>query len=45
VTVLSPWGEQRRVPIRAGVSGSGYVEVDPVDGGVLNPNDQVVVGQ
>jgi hypothetical protein len=45
VTVLDPAGGQRRVPVRAGVSGGGYVEVNPVGDGALNPADRVVVGQ
>jgi hypothetical protein len=44
VTVLSS-GTRHRVPVRAGVSGSGYVEVDPVDGGTLVSGDRVVIGQ
>ncbi|MGW2255432.1 peptidoglycan-binding protein [Kitasatospora sp. NPDC001660] len=45
VTVLSADRSQRRVPVTAGVDSAGLVEVTPVDGAVLNPGDNVVVGQ
>jgi multidrug efflux pump subunit AcrA (membrane-fusion protein) len=45
VTVLDAGGARRRVPVRAGVSGSGYVEISPVNGGVLAAGNRVVVGQ
>ena len=35
----------RRVPVQAGVSGDGFVEVTPVDGAALAEGDMVVVGQ
>ncbi|WP_406284376.1 peptidoglycan-binding protein [Embleya sp. NBC_00896] len=44
VTVLDQGGAQRRVEIRPGTSGDGYVEVAPVGGGALDAADRVVVG-
>ncbi|MFI6982524.1 peptidoglycan-binding protein [Embleya sp. NPDC050154] len=43
VTVLESSGARRRVEIRAGTSGDGYVEVAPM-AGALSPGDRVVVG-
>ncbi|MBF9128850.1 peptidoglycan-binding protein [Plantactinospora sp. S1510] len=42
VSVLSGSGAARRIEVRAGVSGDGFVEVAPVDG-VLRDGDRVVV--
>lgn len=43
VTVLESSGTRRRVEIRAGTSGDGYVEVAP-KAGALAPGDRVLVG-
>lgn len=43
LTVLESGGTRRRVEIRAGTSGDGYVEVAPM-AGALAPGDRVVVG-
>lgn len=40
---VGPDGDQERVAVSPGVSGDGYVAVDPIDG-VLRSGDQVVVG-
>ncbi|WP_063744806.1 peptidoglycan-binding protein [Embleya scabrispora] len=44
VTVLEPGGVQRRVEVRPGTSGDGYVEVAPTGAGALAAGDRVVVG-
>jgi peptidoglycan hydrolase-like protein with peptidoglycan-binding domain len=44
VTVADGDGAQRRVEVRAGISGDGYVEVRPVYGR-LEPGDEVVLGR
>ncbi|WP_230396291.1 peptidoglycan-binding protein [Streptomyces blattellae] len=44
VTVVSADGTQRRVQVRAGTQGDGYVEVVPVGTGRLAPRDLVVTG-
>ncbi|MFI6522905.1 peptidoglycan-binding protein [Spirillospora sp. NPDC050679] len=36
-------GAVTRVPVEAGMSGDGFVEVSPVDAGALGPGDRVVV--
>lgn len=45
VTRVDPDGTHRRVSVRAGVSGGGYVQVDPADAAALKASDRVVVGQ
>ncbi|WP_327289085.1 peptidoglycan-binding protein [Streptomyces sp. NBC_01198] len=45
VTVVAPSGVQHVVPVRAGVSADGMVEVTPLDGGRLAAGEKVVVGQ
>ncbi|MEE1927531.1 peptidoglycan-binding protein [Streptomyces sp. TRM 70351] len=44
VTVREAGGRQRRVEVRPGISGDGYVEVTPVGDGELRADDQVIVG-
>ncbi|WP_282701118.1 peptidoglycan-binding protein [Streptomyces sp. CC219B] len=44
VTVVAAGGTQRRVPVRAGTQGDGYVEVVPVGGGRLESGALVVTG-
>ncbi|MQY05316.1 hypothetical protein ACRB68_33890 [Actinomadura sp. RB68] len=44
VTVLTGKGERRRVPVIAGMSADGFVEVRP-QGGQLHEGDKVVVGR
>lgn len=44
VTVVEPDGAKRRIEVRAGLTGDGYVEVAPVAGGRLRAGDRVVVG-
>jgi Tfp pilus assembly protein PilX len=44
VTVVAADGTQRRVQVRAGTQGDGYVEVVPVGGGRLAPGALVVTG-
>ncbi|MEU9166844.1 peptidoglycan-binding protein [Streptomyces sp. NPDC048420] len=44
VTVVAADGTQRRVQVRAGTQGDGYVEVVPVAGGRLDPGALVVTG-
>ncbi|HET9381912.1 MAG TPA: peptidoglycan-binding protein [Streptomyces sp.] len=44
VTVFAADGTRRRVPVRAGTQGDGYVEVIPVGGGRLVPGSLVVTG-
>jgi hypothetical protein len=44
VTVLETGGAQRRVEVRPGTSGDGFVEVAPMGGGALTEGDRVVVG-
>jgi hypothetical protein len=44
VTVIAPSGERRRVPVTAGMSADGYVEVEPTDGR-LQEGENVVVGR
>ncbi len=44
VSVVSANGSATRVEVRVGVSGDGYVEVEPISG-ALSENDQVVVGK
>jgi hypothetical protein len=36
-------GKQRRVPVTAGISENGYVQVTPVTSGALAAGDPVVV--
>jgi peptidoglycan hydrolase-like protein with peptidoglycan-binding domain len=43
VTVVRPDGVRRRVEVRPGATGDGYVQVSPT-GGALRPGDQVLVG-
>jgi HlyD family secretion protein len=43
VTVVEPHGTRRRVEVRPGATGDGYVQVSPT-GGALRPGDQVLVG-
>jgi multidrug efflux pump subunit AcrA (membrane-fusion protein) len=43
VTVVVADGSRRRVEVRPGASGDGYVQVTPI-GAALRPGDQVVVG-
>jgi hypothetical protein len=33
------------VPIKAGLSADGFVAIEPVTAGALNPGDKVVVGR
>ncbi|MFJ9089404.1 peptidoglycan-binding protein [Streptomyces sp. NPDC102384] len=44
VTVVTSGGKQRRVAVRTGTDGDGYVEVRAVDGAALGEGDQVVTG-
>lgn len=44
VTVLLAGGVRRRVEVRPGISGDGYVEVTPTGHDVLAPGDKVIVG-
>ncbi|MHA5047930.1 peptidoglycan-binding protein [Streptomyces sp. SD15] len=44
VTVLEASGDRRRVKVRAGLSGDGYVEVTPAADGALAKSDKVIVG-
>ncbi|MGY0487263.1 peptidoglycan-binding protein [Streptomyces sp. WG-D5] len=44
VTVVTSSGKQRRVAVRTGTNGDGYVEVRPVDGAALAEGDEVVTG-
>ncbi|MYW06503.1 peptidoglycan-binding protein [Streptomyces sp. SID3343] len=44
VTVVDSAGVRRRVEVRPGTSGDGYVEVAPVGGAALADGDRVVVG-
>ncbi|WP_277439555.1 peptidoglycan-binding protein [Streptomyces sp. SPB162] len=44
VTVVAGAGAQRRVEVRPGTTGDGFVEVVPVGGGVLAEGDRVVTG-
>ncbi|MEV0189830.1 peptidoglycan-binding domain-containing protein [Kitasatospora purpeofusca] len=44
VTVLGADGRLRRVGVRPGASGGGYVAVSPEDGAVLAAGDKVLVG-
>ncbi|AUY52488.1 hypothetical protein C2142_30255 [Streptomyces sp. CB01881] len=44
VSVLGSDGSTRRVPVRPGISGSGFIAVTPETGAKLNPGDKVVVG-
>ena len=44
VTVVTKGGAQRRVEVRPGTTGDGFVEVVPVGGGVLAEGDRVVTG-
>ncbi|WP_330240029.1 peptidoglycan-binding domain-containing protein [Streptomyces sp. NBC_00525] len=44
VTVLLADGGRRRIEVRPGISGDGYVEVTPVGGTGLAPGDKVIVG-
>lgn len=45
VTKLLPDGREERVPVTAGVSGDGFVEVTPEQSGQLGEGDRVVVGR
>jgi peptidoglycan hydrolase-like protein with peptidoglycan-binding domain len=45
VTVQDADGRQRRVPVRPGVSGDGFVAVTPTGNAALAAGDRVVVGQ
>lgn len=44
VTVVEPDGAKRRVEVRPGTTGDGYVQVTPVGGGRLGPGDRVMIG-
>lgn len=44
VTVLEEGGERRRVEIRAGTAGDGFVAVTPVADGALAGGDRVITG-
>jgi hypothetical protein len=44
VSVLENNGRVRRVEVRPGMSGDGYAEVTPLDGGSLTAGDKVIVG-
>ncbi|MDH6711076.1 peptidoglycan hydrolase-like protein with peptidoglycan-binding domain [Kitasatospora sp. MAA19] len=44
VSVIGPGGNTRRVPVRPGPSGGGFVAVTPEAGAALAPGDKVVVG-
>ncbi|MFG2880469.1 peptidoglycan-binding protein [Streptomyces sp. NPDC048337] len=44
VTAVSADGTQRRIPVRTGTSGDGYVAVVPLRGGELAPGARVVIG-
>ncbi|MEU3460949.1 peptidoglycan-binding protein [Streptomyces sp. NPDC006733] len=44
VTVVAKGGAQRRVEVRPGTTGDGFVEVVPVGSGVLAEGDRVVTG-
>ncbi|WP_107087521.1 peptidoglycan-binding protein [Streptomyces rimosus] len=44
VTARTPNGSNRRIEVRTGMSGDGFVEVTPTDGARLTEGDQVVVG-
>ncbi|MFI6207356.1 peptidoglycan-binding protein [Streptomyces sp. NPDC051041] len=44
VTVVDADGRQRRVPVRAGTTGDGYVEVTPSAGARLAEDDRVLTG-
>ncbi|MFE1909567.1 peptidoglycan-binding protein, partial [Streptomyces gardneri] len=44
VTVADPAGDRRRVEVRPGTAGDGYVAVTAVDGGKLAAGDLVVTG-
>ncbi|MFE6836834.1 peptidoglycan-binding protein [Streptomyces sp. NPDC057705] len=44
VTVFEKAGAQRRVPVRMGTQGDGYVEVVPLSGMQLAAGDEVVTG-
>ncbi|MEU9172092.1 peptidoglycan-binding protein [Streptomyces sp. NPDC048420] len=44
VTVVAVGGAQRRVEVRPGTSGDGYVAVEPVDKRSLKAGDKVVTG-
>ncbi|MFJ7246337.1 peptidoglycan-binding protein [Kitasatospora sp. NPDC098652] len=45
VTALGSDGRLRRVPVRPGASGGGFVAVTPEAGAALAPGDKVVVGR
>ena len=45
VTVVAPDGTQRRVPVTAGASADGDVEVTPATADALREGDEVAVGQ
>ncbi|MBS2547435.1 HlyD family efflux transporter periplasmic adaptor subunit [Catenulispora sp. NL8] len=45
VTVVAPDGSQRRVPVSAGTSADGDVQVTPIKPSALREGDTVVVGQ
>ncbi|WP_254705772.1 peptidoglycan-binding protein [Streptomyces vilmorinianum] len=44
VTVVGAAGDRRRVEVRAGTAGDGFVAVTPSAGGTLAPGDQVITG-
>jgi multidrug efflux pump subunit AcrA (membrane-fusion protein) len=44
LTVLDSGDRRRRVEVRTGTDGDGFVEVVPVDGGRLEEGDRVVTG-
>ncbi|WP_418959335.1 peptidoglycan-binding protein [Streptomyces tritici] len=44
VTVVETDGDRRRVEIRAGTAGDGFVAVTPSAGGTLAPGEQVITG-
>lgn len=44
VTVLQPDGEQRRVEVRTGTAGDGFVAVEPLGAARLDKGEQVITG-
>lgn len=44
VTVVTGSGDQKRVEVRPGTSGDGYVSVEPVARAALRAGDRVVTG-
>ena len=43
VTIADPKGDKRRLEVRPGITGDGYVQVIPVGDGQLRPGERVVV--